>query len=416
MVRSKRCFDETGLLRSGSEATPQKHGGGAAVGQNQAPVLCSTLMHRTTALVLVLTTAGCGDEEPSKDSSPSTPSTQLDASSPDPPANREPTQPQPSVQSSDPRQGPRGPGPSSPGPTSTADGGRSGPNGASPGPDTPANAQPAPTGSPGPVSPDPSSTSPSSPDSTTSVDAGGDPPANECKRGIASNTAPGPEFSQGVTWWYNWAIRGSGQGSGIEFVPMIWGRSTAGDDIPSESRFLLGFNEPNFFEQADLSPEDAAAAWPDVEASASAAGAPIVSPAMNFCGPAERCHGTNPYDYLRAFFSACDGCRVDYVAVHWYNCDLPSLRDYLEPGNNLEGFEQFGRPVWLTEFSCNGSASVAEQEAFMREAIPYLEDNPNVYRYSWFSAGPIPSAELVNDDGSPTTLGRVYIDLPQNCR
>jgi hypothetical protein len=106
---------------------------------------------------------------------------------------------------------------------------------------------------------------------------------------------------------------------------------------------------------------------------------------------------------------------VDYVAVHWYNCDLPSLKDYLEPGGSLEGFEQFGKPIWLTEFSCNGSASAAEQEAYMRAAIPYLEGNPHVFRYSWFSAGPIPNAKLINTDGSPTALGTVYMGLPQSC-
>jgi hypothetical protein len=132
---------------------------------------------------------------------------------------------------------------------------------------------------------------------------------------------------------------------------------------------------------------------------------------MNYCGPADQCHDTDPYRYLKDFFAACDGCRVDYVAVHWYNCDLPSLQDYLEPGGNLEGFEQFDLPIWITEFSCDPSASVEEQEAYMREAIPYLEGKPEVFRYSWFSAGPIPNAVLINDDGSPTPLGEVYIEL-----
>lgn len=245
--------------------------------------------------------------------------------------------------------------------------------------------------------------------------SGGAASPSTCKRGIAANVAPGPAFSDAVSWWNNWAIRGDGAGDGIEFVPMIWGGSTAGDEIPDGSRFLLGFNEPNFFAQANLSAEQAAAAWPEVEASARSQGVPIVSPAMNYCGPADQCHDTDPYAYLRDFFAACSDCQVDYVAVHWYNCDLPSLRDYLEPGDNLEGFEQFGKPIWLTEFSCDPGASVEEQEAYMREAIPYLEDNPNVFRYSWFSAGPIPNARLINDDGSPTGLGETYIELPQSC-
>jgi hypothetical protein len=236
-----------------------------------------------------------------------------------------------------------------------------------------------------------------------------------CKRGIAANTAPGAAFSPAVAWWYDWGASGSGAGGGIEFVPMIWGASSVTATLPSASKYLLTFNEPNFHAQSNLTAQQAASYWPMIETKARAAGVPIVSPAMNFCGPASACNGTDPYQYLKDFFAACAGCQVDYVAVHWYNCDLPSLRDYLEPGGNLEGFEQFGKPIWLTEFSCNGSAMPADQEAYMRAAIPYLEGNPNVFRYSWFSADPIPNAKLVNGDGSPTALGQVYIDLPQNC-
>jgi len=234
-----------------------------------------------------------------------------------------------------------------------------------------------------------------------------------CKRGIAANTAPGAAFYPAVTWWYNWAAKGSGAQTGIEFVPMLWGSGSLSATLPSGSQYLLTFNEPNFKAQANLTAAQAASYWPTLENKA--AGLPIVGPGMNFCGPADQCNGTDPYQYLTDFFAACTGCEVDYVAVHWYNCDLPSLKDYLEPGGNLAGFEQFGKPIWLTEFSCDGSASASDQEAYMRAAIPYLEGNPKVFRYSWFSANPIPNAKLINSDGSPTALGQVYISLPQSC-
>lgn len=238
-----------------------------------------------------------------------------------------------------------------------------------------------------------------------------------CKRGIAANTAPGAQFHPAITWWYNWSMQSSGANVGIEFVPMIWGAGSLNASIPAGSKFLLTFNEPNFKAQSNLTPQEAAADWPTIQAKANAAGIPIVGPAVNFCGPAASCNdGTSPYQYLKDFFAACSGCQVDYVAVHWYNCDLPSLKDYLEPGGNLEGFEQFGKPIWLTEFSCDGSASEAQQEAYMKEAVPYLEGNPHVFRYSWFSADPIPNAKLVNSDGSPTALGNVYIGLAQSCQ
>jgi hypothetical protein len=251
-----------------------------------------------------------------------------------------------------------------------------------------------------------------------------------CKRGIAANAVPGSPFSPGpgkagISWWYNWASQSSGQqGAGIEYVPMIWGGSSSGP-IPTGSRYLLGFNEPNFKGQANLTAAQAAADWPKVEALANAAGIPIVSPGVNYCGSASNGSGCSdpsvydPYTYLKDFFAACTGCEVDYIAVHWYNCDLPSLKAYLEgnldAGGGLQGFTQFGKPIWLTEFSCSGSSTAADNKAYMQAAIPYLEANPHIYRYSWFSAGPIPNAQLANSDGTLTDLGMTYVSLPQSC-
>ncbi len=240
--------------------------------------------------------------------------------------------------------------------------------------------------------------------------------ASGCKRGIAANVAPGAAFSPAIGWWYNWAMSRSGASSAIEFVPMIWGSGGLGAAIPAGAKYLLTFNEPNFHSQSNLTAQQAASYWPMIESKAQAAQVAIVGPGLNFCGPAASCNGTSPYQYLKDFFAACTDCQVDYVAVHWYNCDLPSLKDYLEPGGNLEGFEQFGKPIWITEFSCDGSATAADQEAYMRAAVPYLESNPHVYRYAWFSADPIPNAKLINEDGSPTALGQVYASLPGSCK
>jgi hypothetical protein len=202
---------------------------------------------------------------------------------------------------------------------------------------------------------------------------------------------------------------------------MIWGTATLAGPIPAASLALLGFNEPNFKAQSNLTPQQAASNWPAVEALAKAQGIPIVSPAVNFCGSAanpSNCSDptvTDPYTYLKDFFAACPSCEVDYVAVHWYNCDLPSLTGYLEGNANLEGFVQFGKPIWLTEFCCDGSATVAQQQAYMQAAVPYLESNQHVARYSWFSASPILNAQLMNPDGSPTDLGKTYLSLPKSC-
>jgi hypothetical protein len=264
-------------------------------------------------------------------------------------------------------------------------------------------------------------------DSTGLADSGVS--AATCKRGIATNTAPSAALapssaSPGVSWWYDWAAQASG-GTGIEFDPMIWGAGSLGAKLPSGSRYVLGFNEPNFKAQSNLTAAQAATDWPMVEAAAKAAGAALVAPAVNFCGSSADPSGcsdpsvTDPYTWLKDFFVACAGCTVDYVAVHWYNCDLPSLRAYLEgnldAGGGLQGFVQFGRPIWLTEFACDNSHAEADQEAYMRAAVPYLEGNPHVFRYSWFNASNISNALVMNADGSLTALGKVYVGLPQSC-
>jgi hypothetical protein len=261
-------------------------------------------------------------------------------------------------------------------------------------------------------------------------DAGGgyDAAAVPCKRGIGTSTTPPAALVPspgvpGVTWWYDWGNLppASGGTPGIEFDPMIWGSGENGP-IPAGSSFLLGFNEPNFANQSDMPASVAAENWPSVQALADAQGIPIVSPAVNFCGSVSDTSNcadpsvTDPYTYLREFFQDCVGCRVDYVAVHWYNCDLPSLQGYIDGNDTLEGFAQFGKPIWLTEFCCDNSNSPAAQQAYMQAAIPYLEGNPNVYRYSWFNATNIPNALLVNPDGSLTDLGQTYVNLPQTCQ
>jgi Glycosyl hydrolase catalytic core len=265
-------------------------------------------------------------------------------------------------------------------------------------------------------------------DGSTSHDSAAAPSdgGTSCKRGIASNIVPTAAFahsgsSPGISWWYNWSEQGAAIPTSIEFDPMIWGAGSLNDAVPAGSPYVLGFNEPNFKMQSDLTPQQVASDWPAVEANARAVGAKIVSPGVNFCGSASDTSGcsypsvTDPYTFLKDFFAACPGCEVDAIAVHWYNCDLPSLQAYIDGNSSLEGFVQFGKPIWLTEFSCGSSNTVAEQQTYMQAAIPYLEGNANVERYSWFSSTAIPNAQLANGDGSLTALGTTYVGLTSNC-
>lgn len=340
-------------------------------------------------------------------------------------------------------------------------------------------------------------------------------PAESVKRGVAYHYC-GWSFTRGasdlhaledgVAWTYNWSSRpltcsggrgvaGALPGSGVEFVPMLWGlvddgaaceaggscfrvdersggercapiceangwsfapdgpcwscyhepvsREEALADIPPGARYLLGYNEPNFKEQANLTPEVAARGWKHVEWVADRRGLMLVGPATNFCDPTPGAeHPGACIDavegramlglaWLERFYDACspDGaaghaCRIDHQAVHAYACTdvqrmitLMKRKAGLLPGeghcvNGVQDGDEFGvdcggvgcvactersrahfaKPVWLTEFAPQGNdcgaedaaALAARSEAFVRREVAALEADPYVYRYAWF--------------------------------
>ncbi|XXT70300.1 glycosyl hydrolase [Sorangium sp. So ce693] len=62
----------------------------------------------------------------------------------------------------------------------------------------------------------------------------------------------------------------------------------------------------------------------------------------------------------------------------------------------------------------SGDRSLEAQAAYMREAVPLLESDPDVFRYAWFSGrtDAIPNVDLLGARGEVTTLGELYVSLP----
>ncbi|MEI9952261.1 MAG: glycosyl hydrolase [Pseudomonadota bacterium] len=248
--------------------------------------------------------------------------------------------------------------------------------------------------------------------------------ATSCKRGVAYGQHSIPDLkalSPGVSWWYNWDFRpdkdlraGAYLEAGVEYVPMIWGaasdRGAAKTAIGDDATALLGFNEPNFGAQANLSAKAAAALWPELTAIADAKGLRLVSPAVNFCGGS--CQDKDPFHYLDEFFAACSGCRVDAVAIHIYvGCKAEWLIQHVETYKS-----RFSQPLWLTEFACDSAKNSAEQQAFLEDAVAYLEAEPRIERYAWFSgrASNVANVDLLGESGQLTTLGQAYVNAPHN--
>jgi len=214
---------------------------------------------------------------------------------------------------------------------------------------------------------------------------------------------PGENFHCGdlaafsrASWWYNWHTTPNHEmgpnfctcastpdcypePKNPAFVPMIWGYHTnqswhddITDPVADKYPVILGFNEPNKAAKAlgaDLSPEEAAAAWIEIQE---------LYPDKALVSPAPAGGRT---DWFDPFFEACErlGCRIDYLATHDYDGHVDNVMEKLE---NL--YNRYGRKVWLTEFAMCCTHDVKEVEEFVRGIIPRLEAADFVYRYSWF--------------------------------
>ncbi len=238
------------------------------------------------------------------------------------------------------------------------------------------------------------------------------------KRGICGDASPQDlvTLAPSTTWYYDWSVAPpatlEGQLSGIEWVPMVWGGIYASDVagieaiIPAGSKYLLGFNEPNFRSQANLTPAQAASMWPNLEKIATDKGLMLVSPAVNWCGDCVTGVTNDPVDWLDKFFAACPGCRVDYIAIHSYAPGSSALAGYINK------FRKYGKPLWITEFAPWDPPKPDFEGVvrYMKEAIPILENDPIVFRYSWFATrvGSNPDISLLGANGTLTKLGQLY--------
>ncbi|KAF9736105.1 hypothetical protein PMIN06_002944 [Paraphaeosphaeria minitans] len=189
-----------------------------------------------------------------------------------------------------------------------------------------------------------------------------------------------------VTWAYDWEARATdAPGFGVpnvEFVPMLHdGGAMFAGAFPADcqgaldagAKHILSINEPDICGEGTggtcMSVTDTvtahmnliqpfADAHPDVT---------IVSPAYSNAG----------VETMKEFLGACNGCRIDHIATHWYGpADVEAFKAHVI---NVHNWTQ--KPIWVTEFQ----AQSGDQEGFMRDAIAWLDSQDFVYRYAYFS-------------------------------
>ena len=225
------------------------------------------------------------------------------------------------------------------------------------------------------------------------------------KKGIAGNI----ESGLNVRWKYNWSID-QDSSRNLEYVAIRQTRWWPGLDQDWQARgvnHLLGYNEPDSAEQANISVGDALWSWPDLLGT----GLRVGSPATTDGGRS---------GWLYPFIDGADAAdlRVDFVAVHYYWCYNPAdpdgatnqLYDFLKAT-----YDRVKRPLWVTEWNNGanwtgcGDPTFAQQRAAVARMIEMLDRTPFVERYALYNW--VEDVRRVKwDDGSLTSAGEAYRD------
>jgi len=202
----------------------------------------------------------------------------------------------------------------------------------------------------------------------------------------------------------------------VQFFPMVHGLPGHGNrpdeevpDVKGQYGTVMGYNEPNQADKADLTPAEAAAGW--IELQEKYPNKTLVSPA---------CSGIN-VAWMDEFMQICEelGCRIDYIATHTYPQDnveqiMTKLKDYSD--------RYGGRKIWLTEFARRNTHKEADVISMIEQLLPRLESADFIWRYSWWVTRyyPDPSDESGNfwvdpvnsllefDNATLTAVGRAY--------
>ena len=271
--------------------------------------------------------------------------------------------------------------------------------------------------------------------------------SRSAKRGIGVNGFTAADMAlmgANTHWFYNWGTSidntaiANARANNLLFMPMFWNGVNA-DTLRAlkssypEAEYILGFNEPNLTDQANMTPTQAAQSnrWPALVSVAKELNLKIVSPAMNY--GTLRNYG-DPIKWLDEFFgidsypgfSGVSLDDIDAISIHCYMNYPSALKSY------IDRFKKYGKSIWMTEWCAwenegsgvlaNQTLGVQHQMYLMSQTAMYMEQDPMVGRYAWFmlknGAGAnghnnSPWWALLVNTANPvlTDLGKVYTHM-----
>jgi hypothetical protein len=223
----------------------------------------------------------------------------------------------------------------------------------------------------------------------------------------------------GATWIWNWAPQPP-LFAGIESVPTIWSVQDIGAQLGGNSEWVLGFNEPDQWDQANLTPEAAAKAWATLEA---------IYPDRKLTSPQVMQHDRHWLErFVAAYQAQNDGRmpRMDALAIHTYALGGTAADYEAMVTHYIELAQRWQVPeIWVTEFTLSPGLDGTLRSTIdeLRTYMDWLAEQPLVTRYSpWTnrtecSAFPPDSffdTPLFGANGLLTPAGQMYAQQGAN--
>lgn len=208
------------------------------------------------------------------------------------------------------------------------------------------------------------------------------------KRGLAYNDPSltylfGGSDSQ-VSFAYDWS-QSNCYGANPDFscLPMLWGlasdltatwNATVHAAVAAGNTRVLGFNEPDYAAQSNITPKDAAKGWIQYMQ-------PYAS-LVELGGPAITGQPSGLV-WLQEFYGNLTHLNAtampDFQPVHWYDeaWNVGWFKIFVQ-----EAYAQTNTTIWITEFQ--GFGTDAQQAAFFEEVSPWLDASEWIGGYAYF--------------------------------
>ncbi|KAL8721627.1 MAG: hypothetical protein Q9225_001716 [Loekoesia sp. 1 TL-2023] len=202
--------------------------------------------------------------------------------------------------------------------------------------------------------------------------------------------------------------------STVHFVPQNYNKDSDADgtftrnarsQIAKGTKYLLSYGEPA---AAKLSVDEVVQMFKKSMQPFADEGIAVSSPTT--------LQTDSDFDWLESFLQACNGCSIDFLAIHYMNSyndgAVNELKNTLNRAHDLATKFKIPGGIWLDNFEVVGS--VEQQKGFLQEIVPWLEAQDWIKAYAYVPdevgrAGSGPN--FIGYNGALNELGQFYANL-----